>query len=230
MALLGPAGGLVYHWRALRHRRRLWSRFTTPLAGWLAEWTPPEPALLLVGPSAGWCLPAAFLARFATIDAIEPDPLARVLLARRFPGVAARVRWHARDPFASAAALAALGRDFPDHALLLANVLGQLRDVHPGRPWRAGLAPLLAGRSWASFHDRLSCALPLHLDDVSEPFPPTVRDEELLARFHAGPLPNVVEVDDHETADLFPDCPRRYLVWVLRPGRFHLIELVRSGG
>ena len=62
--LVSPTGGLIYHWRAWRYRRSLWRPFIEPLAIWLADWTPAERALLLVGPSAGYCLPAALLERF----------------------------------------------------------------------------------------------------------------------------------------------------------------------
>ncbi len=80
---LTPAGGLVYHLRALRHRP-LWRAYSDRLAGWLQAWNPPCRELVLIGPSAGWTLPAAFLAGFGQVHVLEPDPLARRLLGRRF--------------------------------------------------------------------------------------------------------------------------------------------------
>lgn len=90
LASLSPSGGLTYHLRALRWRRRLWTPFRAQVAAWLAAWQPPCSELLLLGPSAGYTLDPAFLSRFAAIHAVEPDPLAHWLLRRRFPGLAAR--------------------------------------------------------------------------------------------------------------------------------------------
>lgn len=226
--LLSPAGGLVYHGRAWRYRQTLWQAFLRPLAGWLGSWAPTEPALLLVGPSAGYCLPAAVLERFERITGIEPDPLARWLFARRLPTIARRTTWVPVDPFLSADALADLGRRTPHHAVLFANVLGQLATLYPDARWIAGLPALLARRSWASFHDRLSCSLALSSPAVSEPVAADARDVDLLARFHPGPLPSTVEIVDHGTQTLFPpDVLRRYLAWQLTPRSHHLIELVR---
>ena len=55
---LSPSGGLVYHLRALRHRHG-WQPYADRLAGWLQAWSPPCRSLVLIGPSAGWTLPAA---------------------------------------------------------------------------------------------------------------------------------------------------------------------------
>lgn len=235
---MNPAGGLRYHWRALRHRRR-WDPFVRALADWLAEWKPPEPALLLVGPSAGYCLPGRFLARFTMLDVLEPDPLARALLRRRFRALAGRMRWHTTDyllPVAGRAA--ALARDFPGRAILFCNVLGQLPWLHPAAieapsfaAWKAELAESLAHRRWASFHDRLSGRVPPRLAGLSEPFPAPVTEETLLRRFFppAGGG-DAVELEDHDTADLFPGHAHRFLAWEIRPGYFHLIEAVHDSG
>ena len=75
--LLAPSGGLVYHLRALRHRHGLWAPFQRVVADWLAGWQPGRRELVIVGPSAGYALPAGFLRRFERVTALEPDPLAR---------------------------------------------------------------------------------------------------------------------------------------------------------
>lgn len=238
-ALVNPAGGLRYHWRALRHRRRLWAGFTGPLAGWLAAWEPAPRALVLVGPSAGYCLPEAFLARFAAIHLLEPDPLARWLFARRFPGLGARLASRATDYFRPAAGVfpppAALVRDFPDEAILFCNLLGQLHVLHPAAAegpafaaWKADLDGVLAGRAWASFHDRLSGPLAPRPADPGEPVAPPYTDAALVRRFYAPGPSEPVELVDHGTADLFPGRARRYFAWEITPGYFHLIEAVRS--
>jgi hypothetical protein len=236
-ALVNPAGGLRYHWRALRHHRR-WGPFTRALAGWLDEWKPTEDALLLVGPSAGYCLPGPFLARFATLDVVEPDPLARALLRRRFRALAGRMRWHPSDYLHPAPGCpAALVREFPARAILFCNVLGQLPLLYPAAvdapsfaAWKAELAECLARRRWASFHDRLSGPLAPRLTGLSEPFPGPLAEVDLLRRFFPPTGGDRVELEDHATADLFPGHARCFLAWEIRPGYFHLIEAVRDSG
>jgi hypothetical protein len=237
--LLNPAGGLRYHARALRHRRRRWQSFTISLAQWLESWEPRATALFLVGPSAGYCLPADWLGRFTTIDAIDPDPLARLLLMRRFPGLRGRLRWHHApylEPAAggfSRARLDRLARDFSTHAILFCNLLGQLRILHPEAveapsfaAWKRDLAGVLADRAWATFHDRLSgpVAPQVTVESVAGP----LTDEELVDRFYTGERGRRVELETHGTADLFPALPRRYLSWEITPGWFHLIEAIHS--
>src|SRR5215216_4794788 len=76
MSLFTPSGGLVYHARALRHRSGLWAPFRRAVDEWLAEALPPADELILVGPSAGHCLPLERLARFRRLLVLEPDPVA----------------------------------------------------------------------------------------------------------------------------------------------------------
>lgn len=240
-ALVNPAGGLRYHVRALRYRRRLWPGFTQPLGAWLAAFTPRATALLLVGPSAGYCLPAAWLGRFATVDALEPDPLARWLLRRRFPTLRGRLHWHHASyltPTAdglSPARLANLARDFPAHAIVFCNLLGQLAHLHPEAvaapsfpAWKDQLGRILAAREWATFHDRLSGPLAPQLAGLSAAVPAPLTDEELMARFYVETPGQRVELQSHLTAGLFPAHERHYLAWQLVPGWFHLIEAIHS--
>jgi hypothetical protein len=237
----GPAGGIRYHWRALRHRRRLWGGFTAALDDWLDAWRPPARRLLLIGPSAGWCLPARFLERFAHIDVLEPDPLARLLLARRFRALAPRLRQHATDYLGprqgrfATAPLERLASDFPEAAVLFCNLLGQVAYLDPAAaespsfaPWKAALARVLAGRDWASFHDRLSGPVAPQLAGLSALLPAGITNDELVARFYATAAGG--ELEDHGTADLFPALPRRFLAWQIVPERHHLIEAVRGDG
>jgi hypothetical protein len=155
---------------------------------------------VLVGPSGGYCLPAAFLERFAVIDAIEPDPLARWMFARRFPVLVSRVRWHATDYFAPAEGPRALERDFPARPALFCNLLGQLDFIHRDAP---------------------------RIDGVTESFPPSITNQELVERFYDNPRKRPVELADHGTEGLCPTHRRRFLVWEISPGYFHLIEAIR---
>src|SRR3954469_11531411 len=82
LAWLNPAGGLRYHLRALGAGHG-WQPFRTALASWLANFDAPAQHAVLVGPSAGYTFPDAFLRRFSAITVVEPDPIARFLLRRR---------------------------------------------------------------------------------------------------------------------------------------------------
>lgn len=232
--LLNPAGGLRYHWRAFRRRRR-WDGFRQQIGRWLGEWSPDATTLLLVGPSAGYCLPFAWLNRFRGIDALEPDPVARLLFSYRFPRLRARLRWHERDYLAPGEdgfapdRLDALARDFPARAILFCNVLGQIPFLYPDAvdtpsfaTWKAHLPQALRRHPWATFHDRLSGPAVPALEtpvDVAG----SVSDEDLAERFYPA-SPVLAEVASHLTADLVPEAARRLFAWEIRRGWFHLIE------
>jgi hypothetical protein len=241
-ALTNPAGGLRYHWRALRHRRGCWQPFVVALGDWLAGWRPATDRVVLVGPSAGWCLPEAVLARFESLTGIEPDPLARRLFARRFPNLASHLRWHAADYLVPvdgelrAERLHALVRDFPSHAFLFCNVLGQLPYLHRAaveQPsfavWKHTLAAVFAERPFASFHDRLSGACVARPEALGATLPVPLGSADLAERYLVTGA-GAVEVEDHATGDLFPGRPRTLLAWEITPGWTHLVEAVRSDG
>jgi hypothetical protein len=231
---LSPAGGAVYHLRALRFGRALWAPFQRALAGWLDDWSPGSDRLLLVGPSAGYCLQDRFLARFRDVIVLEPDPIARWLLARRLAGTP-RVHTCADDLLVGG--LLGAGRDIvdlldaePKRAVLFCNVLGQVPFLVPDdsfEPWahafRTRVVPALAGRGWASFHDRLSGALAPAIG-LARDAAAALDDDDLLARFYPHP-DTTAELVDHCAGRLWsPSLPRRYFSWELLPGRFHLIE------
>ncbi len=229
-AILNPAGGLRYHWRAVRHRPR-WQPFVQPLAVWLEEWRPSSPHLVLIGPSAGWCLPDALFRRFATLDVLEPDPVAWLLLDRRLRRIGRTARRHETNYLASTPdAFERLTRDFPAHAVLFCNVLGQLRFVHPAlddptrlASWKAGLHAAFERREWATFHDRLSGSLVPRIAEPADASTTLATDAQLVAAFYDGDG----ELDSHGTEDLFPGHARRYFGWEISPGRHHLIEAIR---
>lgn len=241
-ALLNPAGGLRYHFRGYRYAETLWAPFRFALAEWLYAWEPPEKKLVIVGPSAGWCVPPFLFERFDEVLCLEPDPFAHFLFRRRL----ARAPLDARPrlvfdeedrliehPERLIELFAAGG----DRAVLFSNVLGQLRvlgvtsDSDPRlERIRAAVKEVTHGRSWASFHDRVSGAIEPVLEgrlDTDE----RLTDADLRATFYLGERETGVrgETDpmlvDHFTRGFFPERrPHAYFSWTLMPGAFHLIE------
>jgi hypothetical protein len=189
---------------------------------WLAGWRPTETHLVLVGPSGGYALEARFLNRFARVTVLEPDPLARHTLARRFPGIPFRF---AADPgLARADGFTRLARRYPDAAFLFCNLLGQSL-VGQGadfqrQAWLFGLAHALAGRSWASWHDLASTRRRPDRTEVLRLERGKPLDVVLGYFWRGGEL----AIHDHECSGLLADAPREYAAWELRPGQYHLVE------
>jgi len=145
-----PSGGLAWHWRAWcgaqRHRP-----FRLAVESWLAGWSPPCARLILVGPSAGWTLPGAWLSQFQEILAIDLDPLAPWFFALNHPVRRTGLRWLRGDLMTE---LPRHLQAWPDAAVLFCNVLGQLaveREDH--ELVLAELPRILRRHHWASFHD-----------------------------------------------------------------------------
>jgi hypothetical protein len=244
-AFLNPAGGLRYHLRALRHSRSLWQPFRWALGEWLLDWRPPETTLLLVGPSGGYNLQPFLFERFQRVVCLEPDPVARAVFARRL----------AKAPLDARPKLEFVSDDYllqhPERLLelleglgsacvLFSNVLGQLRallqvassDAPELVRVREGVHEALVGRSWASFHDRVSGFARPTFDGVVIADARLTDDEVIAAAYEdsvtATQLANT-ELLDHLTEGFFPaNLPHAYFVWELGPGLFHLIEGVCS--
>ncbi|GAA5170033.1 hypothetical protein [Viridibacterium curvum] len=223
---LHESGGLVWHWRALRHRQSLWSPFCHTVAGWLDTWAAPRDKLLIIGPSAGYTLGADWLHSWGEVAACEPDPFARWLLQRR---MARHIHFHRINVFAPGG-LRMLVQAFPHHALLFSNVLGQCapRDATAAR-WYADLHAALRGHHWASYHDVASSN---RAPDKAEPAPQAdaASLESVLAQFWQG---GELAITDHGTFGLGLADPRKaesplleraFAVWRLRPDQHHLVE------
>ncbi len=241
LAWLNPAGGLRYHVRALLAGRD-WQPFRAALADWLRAFDAPAVRAVLVGPSAGYTLPDAFLSRFSAITVLEPDPIAGFLLSRRLRALGvATLHLERADrliaPLLGAGeGLAELLRRDPSACVIFANVLGQarflVRDPDFERfknAFRAQIGPLLAGRAWLSFHDRLSGGLAPSLD---QPYiaPARLDDADVLRELYpSAPGDTKVELFDHQSEGFFPSgLAHSYFHWQIDRARHHLIEGVMS--
>ena len=238
-AWLNPAGGLRYHVRAWVGGGR-WAPFRSALAAWLAEFEPHTSRAVLVGPSAGYTFPDAFLSRFSAITVLEPDPIAGFLLERRLRRLGvAEVRLERKDQLIEPllrdrAGLVELLRQDPEACLVFGNVLGQARFLvndadfeHFKAAFRERLGPLLEQRAWLSFHDRLSGAL---APACRPPHRATSRlaDAAVLRELYSQPPSGQsVELIDHQSHGFFPgDLPHTYFDWAIDRERHHLIEAV----
>lgn len=248
---LNPAGGLRYHLRALRHSRVLWQPFRWALGEWLLDWAPPEKTLVLVGPSGGYNLQPFLFERFERVVCLEPDPIARAIFSRRLRKAPLEARpkleFVAEDQLLQEPErLHGLLESLGPCSLLFSNVLGQLRallqvssaDAPELVRVREAVRQALNGRSWASFHDRVSGFVRPSFEGLRSA-DARLSDEELLAAAYDGSTSGAGagggggegELLDHLTEGFFPaDLPHAYLVWELAPGLFHLIEAVRSAG
>jgi hypothetical protein len=241
-ALLSQSGGLVYHFRAWRYHSTLWQPFRQELKTWLEqEWNPPKgQPLVLIGPSAGWCLPVQFLEKFPQVVAYDLDPFALFLLKKRMKGVnlstvtsdALGVLDH---PTGDSLRRLITSAPLQNASILFCNLWGQLYfddELEKNLPaWRIELEKILAGRNWASFFDRLSGAVPPDIRSSTRDSSGSLSDAALLDTLYSasqGALQKPVELQDHSTGDYFAKNPRRHLSWELEPGRFHLIECIHA--
>lgn len=242
---MNPAGGLRYHLRAWRYGRMVWQPFRWALGEWLLGWEPPERVLIVVGPSGGYCVQPFLFERFERVICLEPDPVARCVFRRRLANAPLERRpnleFVAEDhvlarPEAFRSWLEAQG----PAALLFSNFIGQIpvllgvqdSEAPELRRVRDAIRAALSGRSWASFHDRVSGAL---RPEFAQPLVADSRlsDDEVLATLYAesdaGTTYERVELLDHLTEGFFPaELPHAYFTWELEPGLFHLIEAVCS--
>lgn len=211
--LVDTSGGLVWHGRALRYRQ-LWVPFAARVRQWLDAWHPLRSALLLIGPSAGHTLPTELLNHlFPHIHAVEPDPLARGWLRLRLPGV--QFLPHGPMDANGLEQLAARARE-RHAALLFCNLLGQLPPPD-GMSWSDALSALPADLPWASYHDVLSTTRSPDRHGDSGPQPDF---DSLVAHYWQG---GTLEVTDHQTFSIGSPESRRYTLWPLRPGQWHVV-------
>jgi hypothetical protein len=213
----------------------LWAAFRSELDGWFERWQPPAKTLVIVGPSGGYCLPLSVVSRFERLVCIEPDPIARYVLARRLRALPGEreIEWVSRDVWIEPLLRGeTLPTDWlrPDCALFFSNFIGQLMFLVPDMRWtdyqllwRQQVWPVLERVPWASFHDRLSGPLAPAIDPAASGGA-RATDKRVLSWYRAH---EAGELLDHASGELLP--PSRnygYFHWPLTPDQHHLIEAV----
>jgi hypothetical protein len=197
--------------------------FRESVSTFLQSWNPSASQLIIVGPSAGWFLPDSFLCRFSRLTLIDLDTSAPLSFAlghgRSLRRSGTRTKWiHADFVDCLPQVLSANG----DAAILFCNILGQLALEREDYEARLGELPQwLAGRRWASFHDRYSARIP-----ISKAFEATAftsfekMDAQMLQRLGLSG-----EWMDHGTDAVLPaGVLRHYFAWHIVPDRLHWIE------
>jgi len=238
----GGTGGLIWHLHALQSRHR-WLATAQALAAYLDGIHPQRRHLLLIGASAGWMMPPAFLRRFDRIDAYDIDPLAGLWFRSRHAkhlrahGVA--LRYHRCDAIAQLPDLLAQN---PQACVWFDNLLGQLRyrfgNTDAAQERLRQLHHGLRGHPWGSVHDAYSGRVRTH--------PPAINGAMSLAFerstsgvVHAGRalthsawaqhlLASVGaegEWLDHLTAEVLPpQTPGRMIPWAFNPRHWHWLQ------
>jgi len=233
--VLNSSGGLHYHLKALRYRRKLWQPYLKAVENWLGGLKIEERDLLVIGPSGGYSLPQEFLFQFDSIEAVDPDPVASWIFRSRF-SKGPPIGWH-RDHFFDFDSMRKYLNQFPNHFILFANLLGQLRFIHPElldenfhSRWKKELNLILDNRSWASFHDRLSGSLPPLIKNVGPVRSPPLSNKELVALYYRprSSQQKKSTLLDHLTAQVLEADKSHYFSWEITPGYFHLIEAIQS--
>ncbi|MBI5608053.1 MAG: hypothetical protein HY902_04175 [Deltaproteobacteria bacterium] len=197
---------------------------------------------MVVGPSGGWLLPPSLLHRYAVVTAIEPDPMARWLLRRRFHGVVWNFDVHDYfSPFGDRPwrdGLYQLVDRYPNQPIYFAEFLGQFIGLYPDAvareqgdavveapayaAWKSEFHQVFRHRPVFSSHDRLVARAPPHTAWLD--LPGELPGPELALQLWNAD----VTVADPLSGGLFPRMPRQVAVWQRQPGYWHAMELVAN--
>ncbi|MCB9025555.1 MAG: hypothetical protein H6625_04490 [Bdellovibrionaceae bacterium] len=231
--IINPAGGIYYHLNAAKYRSKLWKPFIQSIKTFLDQWAPKSPNLVILGGSGGYCLNSDFLNQFKEVVLIDPDPLAGWVFQFRFKK---KIKTIKRNYLKNnKLQIQELVDDFPNHAFLFSNFLGQLPylikiDENKVIDLKESLQQSLSTFEWASFHDLLS----FHFSK-SHPklcWPLILQSKNNSEAIHylrqQNQLrPTDIQVVDHCTEGLFPEnSNKQKLYWKRTPYSYHIIEVV----
>lgn len=229
----GGTGGFHWHLQALMSLSR-WQDTRAAIAHFLDPIDPGTDHLLLLGGSAGWMMPPAWLQRFKRIDAYDIDPLAPALFRWRhgkaLQAQGIQMSFHRLDAIAG---LPGLLRAHPRACLWFDNVLGQVRyrlgDEEAAERQLGQLQHLLQGRHWGSLHDMYSgptdsqTQVQRSIPALIQAGRPHLSDEDLQGLLRQVDAKGIWQ--DHATRVVFPSgTPTTWMPWAFRPHYWHWLE------
>lgn len=246
---MNPSGGLFWHLHAWRHQAQ-WSATCADITQWLGQMPPApdaHPELVIVGASAGWMMPSAWLQNFQTVTTFDLDRWAAPLFRLRH-GAALRasntaLQCNTADALTD---LDAVLRAHPRALVLFDNVLGQLRFHTPSVDEASRrietITARMHGRRWGSVHDAFSgrtqrrtgnASAPIMQRSVQAPAPSATSTSQpaqnaarpvALGRF-SRQLHAQGEWLDHLTDHVFPaGTPVHHIAWPYSPGYCHWLQ------
>lgn len=228
--LFHPSGGLRYHLRAWRRSRVQWQPYRDEIDRFFKSSDFRGRHLVVFGSSGGYLFPKGLFSRFETVDLVDFDPLSFSIFRFKHPewkGRAIRVNFleewkHSlEDPVVF---LDRLGVP-ADSSLLFMNVLGQLTDREQ-RAFFPGLTALLAGRAWASVHDRLVFDQPVSWRE--KPAPESISDTLLANALQDSRGRPLAECESSGVSNRFRGARHEYFIWSLRETQVQVCEAVCS--
>lgn len=242
---MNPSGGLFWHLHAWRHQAQ-WTATCADIAQWLGQMPPAKdkaPELVIVGASAGWMMPSAWLQSFASVTTFDLDRWAAPLFRLRHGGALRASNTALQCNTADALTdLGAVLHAHPRALVLFDNVLGQLRfhtpSVDEASHRIASITARMHGRRWGSVHDAFSgrtqrrtgsASAPAMQRSVQAPAPtspsaPPAARPVALGRF-SRQLHAQGEWLDHLTDHVFPaGTPVHHIAWPYSPGYCHWLQ------
>lgn len=230
----GGTGGLNWHLHAHASAAR-WQPTLELIDQFLTRVNPGSAHLLLIGGSAGWMMPPAWLSRFQRIDAYDIDPFAPWLFnwrhGRRLRRQGISVQHHRQDALRTLPDILA---NHPNACIWFDNVLGQhryrVRDEVRAEAELNALKAQLVGRAWGSLHDRLSG--PTQSDVTAQRVPQLARHQvradavnDAYAQTLLRDLGAKDVWSDHLTGHVLPaNTPTSWLPWAFRPQYWHWLQ------
>ncbi len=241
---MNPSGGLFWHWHAWRHQAQ-WSATCADIAQWLGQVPPAKDAaseLVILGASAGWMMPSAWLQSFSSVTTFDLDRWAAPLFRLRH-GAALRASGTALQCNTADALtdLDAVLRAHPRALVLFDNVLGQLRFHTPSVDEASRRIEIITarmhGRRWGSVHDAFSGRTQRRTGSASAPaMQRSVQAPAPVSRSAAAARPVALgrfsrqlhaqgEWLDHLTDHVFPaGTPVHHIAWPYSPGYCHWLQ------
>lgn len=228
-------GGPAWHWQAWRSQRA-WAPTVNALETWLFSQTSdaPRSSLLLIGASAGWMMPHAWLCQFKEVHTYDIDPMAASLFkwrhGSRLRAQNIQLHCHTQNALAD---LPALLNEHPQACVFFDNVLGQLRfnnaNIDVVEKNISQIVKTLKGREWGSVHDRMSGPVSgaMSLSPEQEGHWPQASGH--LDNEHAQKWLSSLQAQspwlDHLTGHIFGKEKAIYnLAWAFKPDYWHWLQ------